>query len=83
MILFLVFRLNTFTSNVSNLLLPLESEGAGGFEAYPNSEIPNKYTHDAFLMTYLPIFFVVVVVVFFTFWHFKGFNRRSRKALIL
>ena len=61
MILFLVFRLNTFTSNVSNLLLPLESEGAGGFEAYPNSEIPNKYTHDAFLMTYLPIFFFLLL----------------------
>ena len=72
MILFLVFRLNTFTSNVSNLLLPLESEGAGGFEAYPNSEIPNKYTHDAFLMTYM-IYLYILLLLFF---------HRSSKELI-
>ena len=79
MILFFVFRLNTFTSKVSNLLLPLGAEGAGGFESYPTSEIPNKYIYDAFLMTYLPI----LLLLFFTFWHFKGVNRRFTKAVIL
>ena len=79
MILFFVFRLNTFTSKVSNLLLPLGTEGAGGFESYATSEIPNKYIYDAFLMTYLPI----LLLLFFTFWHFKGVNRRFTKAVIL
>ena len=73
-----VFRLNTFTSKVSNLLLPLGTEGAGGFESYATSEIPNKYIYDAFLMTYLPI-----LLLLFTFWHFKGVNRRFTKAVIL
>ena len=48
MILF-VFRLNTFTSKVSNLLLRLGAEGTGDFESYPTSEIPNKYIYDAMM----------------------------------
>ena len=60
MILFFVFRLNTFTSKVSNLLLPLGAEGAGGFESYPAREIPKKYTCDAFLMAYLPILLLLL-----------------------
>ena len=53
--MFFVFRLNTFTSKVSDLLLPLGTKGAGGFESYATSEIPNKYIYDTFLTTYLPI----------------------------
>ena len=49
---FFVFRLNTFTSKFSNLLLPLGAELAGGFVSYATSEIPNQYIYDAFLMTY-------------------------------
>ena len=55
MILFFIFRLNTFTSKVSNLLLPFGVEGTGGIESYPTSEIPNKYIYHAFLVTYVPI----------------------------
>ena len=54
---FFVFRLNTFTSKVSNLrnlLLPLEAEGAECFESYPTSEMPNKYIYDA-LFTYFTV----------------------------
>ena len=47
------FKLNIFTSKISNLLLPVWAEGAGGCESYPTSEIPNKYIYDAFLMIYL------------------------------
>ena len=50
MILFFVFRLNMCTSKVLNLPLPLGTKGAGGFESYITSEIPNKYIYDAFLM---------------------------------
>ena len=63
MILLVVFRLNAFTSKVSNLLLSLGAEGAGGFESYPASEITNKYIYDAFLITYLPI----LLLLFFHF----------------
>ena len=55
MIFLFVFRLSTFTSKVSNLLLPFGAEGTGGFESYPTSEISNKYFYDTFLMTNLPI----------------------------
>ena len=64
--MFFVFRLNTFTSKVSNLLLPLGTEGAGGFESYATSEIPNKYIYDAFLMTYLPILLLLFFSLFGT-----------------
>ena len=40
--LLFVFRMNTFTSKISNLLLRWGAEEAGGFESYPTSEIPNK-----------------------------------------
>ena len=63
MILFFVFRLNIFTSKVSNLLLPLRAEGAGGFESYSTSQIPNKYIYDALLMIYLSI----LLLLFFHF----------------
>ena len=79
MILFFVFRLNTFKSKVSNLLLTLGAEGAVGFKSYPTSEIPNKYIYDA----YNDLFTYFVAVVFFTFCHFRGVNRRSTKAVIL
>ena len=52
MILF-IFRLNIFTSKVSNLLLPVGFEETRGFESCPTSEIPNKYIYDSFLMIYL------------------------------
>ena len=44
--------LNTFTSKVSNLLLPWEVEGAGDFKSHPTSETHNKYIYDGFLMTF-------------------------------
>ena len=84
MILFFVFRLDTFKSKVSNLLLTLGAKGAVGFKSYPTSEIPSKYIYDAYndLFTYfVAVFFVVVVV--FTFCHFRGSSRRSTKAVIL
>ena len=39
LIFFFVFRLNIFTNKISNLLLPLEAEGAWGFESYITIEI--------------------------------------------
>ena len=80
MILFFVFRLNIFTSKISNLLLPLGAEGVGGFESYPTSEIPNKYIYDAFLMISLSI---LLLLFFVTFWLFIRVNRRFTKAVIL
>ena len=66
MILFFVFRLNIFTSKVSNLLLPLGGEGTWSFESYPTSEIPNKYIYDAFLMIYLSILLLLFFAPFGT-----------------
>ena len=63
MILFFVFRLNVFKSKVSNLLLPLEAEGVGGFESYRTSEIHNKYIYDVFSIIYLSI----LLLLFFPF----------------
>ena len=80
MIWFFVFRMNIFTSKVSNLLLLLGAEGAGGLESYPTSEIPNKYIYDAFLMIY---FSILLLLFFVTFWHFKGVNWRFTKDVIL
>ena len=75
-----MFRLNIFTNKVSNLLLLLRAKGAGGFESYPTSEIPHKYTYDYFLMMCLSI---LLLLLFVTFWHFKGVNQRFTKAVIL
>ena len=79
MILFFVFGLNLFKSKVSNLLLPLEAEGAGGLESYPTSEIPIKYIYDTFLMTYLSI----LLLLLFTFRHFEGANQRFTISVVL
>ena len=72
--------MNIFTSNVSNLLLPLGAKGSRDFESYPTSKIGNKYIYDAFLMIYLS---VLLFLFFVTFWHFKRVNRRFIKAVIL
>ena len=58
------FRLNIFTSKISNLLLPWigEAEGAGGRESYPTNDIPNKYICDAFLIIYLSILLLFVLL---------------------
>ena len=80
MILFFVFRLNIYTSKVLNLLLPLGSIGAGSFESYTTSEMLNKYIFDASLVIYLSI---LLLLFFFTLWHFKGVNWRFAKAVIL
>ena len=63
MTLFFVFTQNIFTSKVSNFLLPLGAEGAGDFESYTTSEIPNKDIYDAFLMIYL----LILLLLFFHF----------------
>ena len=76
LILFFVFKLNIFTSKILNLLLPLGAEGAGAFESYPTSEIPNKYIYDTFLMIYLSI----LLLLFCTFSHFKEVNQRFTRA---
>ena len=60
MTLFFAFRLNIFASKVSNLLIPLETEGAGRFESYPTSETPNKYIYDVFSMIYLSILMLLL-----------------------
>ena len=66
MILFFVFRLNIFTSKVSNLLLRLGTEGFGGFESYPTSETPNICIYYAFLMIYLSILLLLFFAPFGT-----------------
>ena len=76
MVLFFVFRLNTFTSKVSNLLLPLGAEEAEGFESYPTSEIPNKM-YDAFLMTYLSILSLFFFHSFYTSKELIGESQRQ------
>ena len=58
------FRLNTFTNKISDLLLPLGTERAGGRESYPPNDIGNKYIYDAFFND-LFIYFVIVVFPFF------------------
>ena len=75
-------RLNIFTSKVSNLQLPLETEGPGAIESYPTSEIPNKYIYYAFLMIYLSFLVLLLLLFFVTFWHFKRVNQRFTKAVI-
>ena len=77
MVLFFVFRLNTFRSKVSNLLLPLGAEEAEGFESYPASEIPNKYMYDAFLMTYLLILLLFFFHSFYTSKELIGESQRQ------
>ena len=64
--MFFCFRVNIFRSKTSNLLLlfgAAGAEGAGGYEFYPTSEIPNKYIYDGFLMIYLSI----LLLLFFHF----------------
>ena len=63
MILVFVSRLNSFTSKVSNSLLPFGTEGAEGFESYPTSEISNKYIYDAFLMIYLSVLLLLLLAL--------------------
>ena len=55
------FRLNIFTSNISNLLLPLwdeKAEETGGSESYPTNDMPNEDIYDAFLMIHLSASFL-------------------------
>ena len=78
------------TSKISNLLLPLESEGAeggGGRESYPANDISNKYFYDAFycllfIAAFYCLLFIAVIpyCCFFTFWYFKGGNHRLKRA---
>ena len=68
LILLFVFRLNIFTGKVSNLVLPLKTEGVWGVESYPTSEIPNKYIYDTFSMIYLSTFLLL-------FFHFLALQR--------
>ena len=75
------FRLNIFASKISNLLYLWGLRGlrrARGRESYSNNDIPIKYSCDTFLMICLSI-----LVLFFTFWYFKGVNQRFTKAVIL
>ena len=71
------------TSKISNLLLPVDSEGAegvGGRESYPANDISNKYIYDAF---YCLLFIVVIpYCCFFTFWYFKGVNQRFTRVAV-
>ena len=73
------FRPNIFTSKVSNLLLSLGAEGSGCYESYLTSDIPNEYTHDAFLMIYLSI----LLLLFFLLLVLQGVNKRFTKGVIL
>ena len=41
------FRPNIFTNKISDLLLPLGTEGAGGRQSYTPNDIINKYIYDA------------------------------------
>ena len=66
LILFFVFRLNICTSEILNLLLPLGTKGARGFEFYINSEKPSKYIYHAFLMIYLSILLLLLFSLFGT-----------------
>ena len=70
---FFVFILNIFTNKVSNLLLLLGAEGAGGFESQPTSEIPNKYH------VFCDLFIYFVVVVFSLFGTSKELFRDSQR----
>ena len=66
MVLLVDFRLNIFTSKVSNGLLPFGVEGAGSFKSNLTSEIPNKYIYEAFLMIYLSILLFCFLSLFDT-----------------
>ena len=48
------------------MLLSLGAEGAGDCESYPNNDIPNKYTDDAFFNDLFTYFIVVVFPLFGT-----------------
>ena len=60
------FRLNTFTSKISDLLLPLEAEGARVRESYPPSDTTNKYIYDAFFC-YDDLCMFLLLLLFFHF----------------
>ena len=66
------------TSKISNLLLPLWAEGFGGRESCSANDIPNKYICEVFLKRFIYWF----CCCFSTFWYFKGFNQRLKKAVI-
>ena len=77
---FFVFRMNIFTSTVSNLLLPLGPKGPGAL----NLTQLMRYPINTSMMLFYDLFiYFLVVVVFFTFCHFKEINRRLTKAVIL
>ena len=87
------FRLNILTSKISNLLLPLQSEGAegiGGRESYPANDISNKYIYYAF---YCLLFIVAIPYCCFSLFgtlkelirdsqglQFRNFVRLEQKA---
>ena len=48
------------------MLLPLEAKGAGDFESYTTSEIPNKCIYDVVLMIYLSILLLLFFALFGT-----------------
>ena len=52
---FYCFRLNIITHKISDLLLPLGTEGAWDRESYLPNDITNKYIYDALLIIYLSI----------------------------
>ena len=49
------FRLNIFTHKISDLLLPLGTEGAWDRESCLPNDITNKYIYNALLIVYLSI----------------------------
>ena len=55
------FRLDTFTSKISDFLSPFGAARAGGRESYPPDDITNKYIHDFLFINDLFIYFTVVV----------------------
>ena len=70
------FRLSIFTSTISNLLLHLGTEGRWPWILYPQC-----ICQWCFLMIYLSIVVVMLLslflMLFFTFWRFKGLNQWS------
>ena len=57
-----------FSCKISDLSLPLGTEGAAGSESYPSNDITHKYIYDAFLMIYLSI-------LLWLFFHFPVLQR--------
>ena len=63
------FRLSIFRSKISDLLLSLGTEGAGGCKSYSSNDITNKYIYDALLIICLSILLLL-------FFHFLVLQRR-------